>query len=254
MDSGSSIHITHQINLLHNIKPHYELVSFANGDTTQSTHIGDFEGYINNNKISLHKVLFIPDFKRNLISIGKLTEQGHKITFQQKGKQPFLTIYNINGKVMVNIKENYNTNTFKLWILKSKIIKISNEHEINYCQIHKNIRDRKDIFLWHRRFGHMDISQLKYKLPYINMNDKCKICAKAKLRNSPFKRAVNKTNSIFEQIHMDIMGPINPSIYGNKYILSLMDDYSRYNWVIFLKDKSETFTKFHNWYKQINNI
>lgn len=33
-----------------------------------------------------------------------------------------------------------------------------------------------------------------------------------------------------------------------------MDDYSRYNWVIFLKNKSETFSKFFNWYKQINNI
>ena len=53
---------------------------------------------------------------------------------------------------------------------------------------------------------------------------------------------------------MDLIGPINPSLYENKYILVLMDDYSRYNWTIFLKDKSETYTKFYNWYKQIHNI
>jgi IS30 family transposase len=42
-------------------------------------------------------------------------------------------------------------------------------------------------------------------------------------------------------LHMDIFGPIDYiSIYGNKYSLVIVDDYSRFTWVFFLQDKSET--------------
>jgi len=187
IDSGASMHITHQFNTLHNVKPHYEIVTFANGDKVQSTYIGDFEGYINNTKISLKNVLFIPEFKRNLISIGNLLQQNYKISFQQKQNKSTATIYNYKGKPIVNIKDNTNTNTFKLWILKNKIINTPKLNQTNFCHIPKTIRDRKDILLWHRRFGHLDINLLKDKLPYISIKDKCQICAKSKLRNAPFK-------------------------------------------------------------------
>ncbi|KAI3801965.1 hypothetical protein L1987_30085 [Smallanthus sonchifolius] len=41
---------------------------------------------------------------------------------------------------------------------------------------------------------------------------------------------------------MDLFGPINrKSIAGDLYCLVVMDEYSRYSWVMFLKEKSETF-------------
>jgi transposase InsO family protein len=40
---------------------------------------------------------------------------------------------------------------------------------------------------------------------------------------------------------MDLFGPIAYiSIGGNKYDLIIIDDYSRFTWVFFLQDKSET--------------
>jgi len=53
---------------------------------------------------------------------------------------------------------------------------------------------------------------------------------------------------------MDLVGPVNESIHGSKYFLSILDDFSLYGWVLFLDNKSETFDKFHYWYKEINNI
>jgi transposase InsO family protein len=42
-------------------------------------------------------------------------------------------------------------------------------------------------------------------------------------------------------LHMDLFGPITYiSISGNKYGLVIIDDYSRFTWVFFLQDKSET--------------
>jgi transposase InsO family protein len=44
-----------------------------------------------------------------------------------------------------------------------------------------------------------------------------------------------------EMLHMDLFGPVAYiSIGGNKYGLVIVDDYSRFTWVLFLQDKSET--------------
>jgi len=50
-----------------------ELILFVNGGNTTATHKGKYVGYINKNKIVLHNVLFIPDFKRNFMSIENLS-------------------------------------------------------------------------------------------------------------------------------------------------------------------------------------
>jgi hypothetical protein len=42
-------------------------------------------------------------------------------------------------------------------------------------------------------------------------------------------------------LHMDLLGPIAYiSIGGSKYYLVIMDDYSRFTWVFFLQEKSQT--------------
>jgi transposase InsO family protein len=44
-----------------------------------------------------------------------------------------------------------------------------------------------------------------------------------------------------EMLHMDLFGPVAYiSIGGNKYGLIIVDDYSRFTWMFFLQDKSET--------------
>jgi transposase InsO family protein len=49
------------------------------------------------------------------------------------------------------------------------------------------------------------------------------------------------TTRPLEMLHMDLFHPIAYiSIDGNKYGLVIIDDYSRFTWVFFLQDKSET--------------
>ena len=48
------------------------------------------------------------------------------------------------------------------------------------------------------------------------------------------------TTTPFELIHIDLFGPTTyKSLGGNKYGLVIVDDYSRYTWVFFLKDKTQ---------------
>jgi transposase InsO family protein len=54
-------------------------------------------------------------------------------------------------------------------------------------------------------------------------------------------RNIMTTTRPLELLHMDLFSPIvYISIGGNKYDLVIVDDYSRFTWVFFLHDKSET--------------
>ena len=49
-----------------------------------------------------------------------------------------------------------------------------------------------------------------------------------------------QTSRPLELLHIDLMGPVRvQSLGGMKYILVVMDDFTKYTWVVLLKDKSE---------------
>ena len=53
---------------------------------------------------------------------------------------------------------------------------------------------------------------------------------------------------------MDFMGPMRTeSLGGKKYILVMVDDYSRYAWVAFLRYKSEAFINFKDIALKVQN-
>lgn len=58
--------------------------------------------------------------------------------------------------------------------------------------------------------------------------------------------------SPLELIHMDLCGPIRiQNRSGKRYVLVIVDDYSRYTWVMFLHSKDETFNEFLTFDKKI---
>eukprot|EP00833_Pecoramyces_ruminatium_P011250 jgi/Orpsp1_1/1185282/evm.model.c7180000093072.1 len=247
LDSGASIHTTYQLDLLSNVKECNESITLANGEKITSTHIGDLNGHINNNKIILKNVYYTPLIKRNLISISSLTMENYKIVFNNNNNSSYAIIYDNNGNRIQSIKSD-TSNTYKIYILKYN--KLNNDNKMN---ININHLSTDNLQLWHRRMCHFNIEKIKNKLPNTNLNNKCEICTHSKFKNKPFYPSKNKTKSTFDIIHMDLIGPIPNSIYNNKYILTILDDYSRYGWVIPLKSKSDTFNCFYNWFLQIKN-
>lgn len=54
-----------------------------------------------------------------------------------------------------------------------------------------------------------------------------------------------QSNDVLDLVHTDLCGPMNvKTLAGSKYLLTFMDDYSRYVCVYFLKDKSGVFDAF----------
>ena len=71
----------------------------------------------------------------------------------------------------------------------------------------------------------------------------CSACQAGKqVGNSHPSKSFMSTSRPLELLHMDLFGPTTyRSIGGNCSYLVIMDDYSRYTWVFFLNDKSDTY-------------
>jgi len=53
-----------------------------------------------------------------------------------------------------------------------------------------------------------------------------------------------QTSRLLELLHIDLMGPARvQSLGGMKYILVVVDDFTRYTWVVLLRDKSKALDK-----------
>jgi transposase InsO family protein len=62
------------------------------------------------------------------------------------------------------------------------------------------------------------------------------------------------TGMPLELLHMDLFGPITYiSLGGSKYCLVIVDDYSRFTWVFFLQEKSQTQETLKGFLRQAQN-
>ncbi|GJV27478.1 putative ribonuclease H-like domain-containing protein [Tanacetum coccineum] len=81
----------------------------------------------------------------------------------------------------------------------------------------------------------------------------CSACQLGKSKKFSHKPKSENTNmEVLHTLHMDLCGPMRvQSIKGKKYILVIVDDYSRFTWVKFLRSKDETPEFVINFLKQI---
>nr|GFB83862.1 putative ribonuclease H-like domain-containing protein [Tanacetum cinerariifolium] len=84
--------------------------------------------------------------------------------------------------------------------------------------------------------GQISLSKFKYHKKHL-----CPSCeqGKSKRASHPPKPVPNSRQRL-HLLHMDLCGPMRiASINGKRYILVIVDDYSRYTWVHFLRSKDE---------------
>ena len=109
--------------------------------------------------------------------------------------------------------------------------------------------------LWHQKFGHANFKQVAKiskleaieELPKFGKVEKiiCGACQIGKqTKASHHKVNVIATSRCLKLLHVDLMGPIRTkSLGGKRYIMVIVNDFSRYTWVKFLREKSEAFEK-----------
>ncbi|GJT58166.1 retrovirus-related pol polyprotein from transposon TNT 1-94 [Tanacetum coccineum] len=84
----------------------------------------------------------------------------------------------------------------------------------------------------------------------------CSACALGKSTKKPHKPKSEDTNQEkLYLLHMDLCGPMRvASVNGKKYILVIVDDYSRFTWVKYLRSKDEAPAFIINFLKMIEKV
>nr|GEU43451.1 hypothetical protein [Tanacetum cinerariifolium] len=117
------------------------------------------------------------------------------------------------------------------------------------CLLSKTSKTKS--WLWHRRLSHLNfgtINQLakqglvkglpKLKYTKDHLFSACQM-GESKKESHPHKPEPS-TNEKLQMLHMDLCGPMRvESINKKRYILVVIDDYSRFTWVNFLRTKDE---------------
>ncbi|XP_022891908.1 uncharacterized protein LOC111406762 [Olea europaea var. sylvestris] len=170
--------------------------------------------------------------KSNLLSISQIYDADYEVSFVQKR----CTVYDASGDVVL---EGVRTSDNCYKVLPNS----------NYVYSSAKI-DMSE--LWHQRLGHVNYRSLfklvKKKivdgLPKIDQSENvvCKPCQQGKQLRMNHKRTSKiLTNRPLELIHMNLMGPSRvESLGGKRYILVMVNDFSKYTWIELLREKSET--------------
>ena len=107
-----------------------------------------------------------------------------------------------------------------------------------------------DEWRWHARFGHLGFQALQKMssggmvrgLPSIeHVEHVCDACLARKQRRASFSQAAKyRATKPLELIHGDLCGAVTPPTPGGKkYIMLVVDDFSRYMWAVLLANKSD---------------
>lgn len=89
----------------------------------------------------------------------------------------------------------------------------------------------------------MHMTQLYPNISHSNISNICDIFHFGKQKKLPFKNSTSHTQTKYVLLHFDIWGPISTqSVHGHKYFLTIIDEHSRFTWIICLKSKAEVAT------------
>nr|GFC56408.1 retrovirus-related Pol polyprotein from transposon TNT 1-94 [Tanacetum cinerariifolium] len=107
-------------------------------------------------------------------------------------------------------------------------------------------------WLWHRRLSHLNFDTINLlskndivvglpKLKFVK-DHLCSSCELGKAKRKSFhSKSTPSSKRRLHLLHIDLCGPMCvASINGKRYMLVIVDDYSRYTWTHFLRSKDET--------------
>eukprot|EP00253_Pinus_taeda_P010402 PITA_10402 len=201
IDSGASRHFTGYKEVLHNLIEKETNLEIILGDNMKYPvkGVGNVSLKLNQgNTIHLKGVLYVPDLKKNLMSISTMENKGYMVIFS-------------NGKVRVwknNVRD-----AFTLGFRVDSLYQVDGSL-LGVMSCDTSLQRE----LWHRRFSHLhykalpDVRQMVTGMPEFRVEKGvCPGCAEGKLKSGPFPSRQSKTSDILQLVHSGISKePMDP--------------------------------------------
>jgi hypothetical protein len=250
LDNGASNHMTGDVEKFKELD-HAVLgrVRFGDDSTVeiQGKGIVVFQGKQGDHWI-LSDVYYIPKLRSNLISLGQLTETGHRITLDD---EELVVCDKLSEKLIMRIPRAVN----RLYKIELRVVEPK-------CLI---VDIENQAWLWHGRLGHVNFRALKQLgnrematgVPVIEHPEQvCSDCLAAKQARKPFPRTARwHATEKLSLVYVDLCGPIVPATAGgNKYFMLLVDDHSRWTHVYLLKSKDQAVEAFVKYKAEVENF
>eukprot|EP00253_Pinus_taeda_P025292 PITA_25292 len=260
LDSGCNNHMTGNIALFFALDKNMKSEVTLGTDRKISVKgKGEVKIFIKQGEMkTIADVCYVPGMRCNLLSIGQLVQKDYNVFFVND----VFTIMDIapSKRCIVEVKMTSNM-MFPLRIRAD--LKNKNEIAAVTQEAFQSV-PKDENWLWHLRFGHLNfggLNLLRRKgmvkgLPLIDKPDNlCEGCILGKQHREVFPSGKSiRAKAPLEIIHSDLYGPMQaPSLGGNQYFLTFIDDFTRKTWVYFLKNKSEVFEKFRNFKALVEN-
>ena len=223
-DTAAQVHTTNELWPLdpESLRPG-RTITACNGTKTTAIHEGTLKMKHNGKDIILKNVLYHPSFY-NLISGQRVPE----IELRNIERLKVLT----KGEILYSIEQDSGT----MWIKPDEPVKVK---KVTLMDLHE-------------RYGHISFDTLK-SLPegrkyHGKTAPKCEACITGKSTKPPSKTGKRiRSEQPLERLHADLIGPFSKEWLGKKYVLTMMDYYSRYCIAIPIRAKSDTKEKVKEW-------
>nr|GFA49188.1 retrovirus-related Pol polyprotein from transposon TNT 1-94 [Tanacetum cinerariifolium] len=207
-------------------------VCFGNDHIAAILGFGDLQW----GNILITRVYFVEGLGHNLFSVGQFYDSDLEVAFRRNAC--FVRI--LEGVDL--LKGDRSTNLYTI-----------NLHEMASASpicLMAHASSTKS-WLWHQRLSHLNFdtindlarNDLVAGLPKFKYHKEhlCPSCeqGKSKRASHPPKPVPNSRQRL-HLLHMDLCGPVRiASINGKRYVLVIVDDYSRYTWVHFIRSKDK---------------
>jgi len=225
LDSGATDHITYDSIIFTKAESsQIPIVNLPTGSCAPITSTGTIPF---NSNITLDKVLCVPSFRLNLMSVSKLT---HSLNYCAILFPTFCVLQDLaTGKMIGSGKQRGG-----LYYM-SPLQHTPASYQVSFSS-----------HLWHMRLGHPSPSRLRLASPLlpsktISFDNNCSVCPIAKQMRLPFPLSLISIKAAFDLLHCDIWGPHKiPTHSGACFFLTIVDDFTRCTWIFLMQHKSET--------------
>jgi hypothetical protein len=263
VDSGASHNFTPNISDFNGAlqPPEVRTVRVGDGKTLRVLGMGNVTIKGESGLLTLTKVHLVPALHSRLISVPHLTAKGFEVLF--KGEDCTLSR---GGKVWMRAKkvrgEEHSLHQVRLQIVgkpkggEAAVVigtpKEQKEGKQSMALVSQAVMGQTE--LAHQRMGHVAESTLRKMagaghLKGLELGEEvlppCKACLLGKMKHQPYKENLHpegnpkSAEAPLALVHMDLWGPARTPTMGGKciYVLSLLDDCTRYVWSILLPSK-----------------
>ncbi|KAH9316607.1 hypothetical protein KI387_025234 [Taxus chinensis] len=242
IDSGASHHMASSEVEFSSIEP-CGMSQIMLGDDTHVSVSGS--GSVEIEGGTFNQVLSVPNLSTNLLSVYQITHLGEGMRVEFGPNSVIIRELNSDCTVAEG-KVDHHSRLYTFSHFSSDLMP-------NALLTHANEVSK----LWHEHFGHLNyryLEQLSQNemvngLPRVKFSKGlCEGCTLGKHPKKNFDKGKSwRATRPLDLVHSDVSGPFpSPSFTRALYILTFIDEFSRYTWVYFLKLKSEVFEHFQN--------